>query len=124
MANEITFNGTVLPCPSVIDYEGQQLVDSARNAEGEVVAQPINRRQVKMNISWNVSYPDDLKRILDCIEQFAGRVRYYDPKTGGFINREMYWGDYSVSTYWTMQDGKPKMFTGLKTSLIDMGKKE
>lgn len=124
MAKEITFNGTELPCPSAIDYEGQQLVNSARNALGEVVAQKINRRQVKMSISWNVSYPEDLKKILGCIEEFSGTVRYYDPKSGGFITRQMYWGDYSVSTYWTKENGTPKLFTSLKTSLIDMGLSE
>ncbi len=117
----ITFNGTSIVCPSVQDYEGQQLVDSARNALGEVVAQKINRRQVKLNLEWKVIYPDDLRTILNLIEEFSGTARYYDPKEGGFISRQMYWGDYSVSTYWVDQNGKPKMLTGLKTSLIDMG---
>ena len=117
----ITFNSTVLPCPSALDYEGQQLVDSSRNALGEVVAQKINRRQVKLNLSWNISYPNDLKTILGCIEQFSGDVVYYDPKEGTFISRKMYWGDYSVSTYWVDENGSPKFFTSLKTSLIDMG---
>ena len=117
----ITFNGVELKCPSTQDFEGQQLVDSARNANGEVVAQKINRRQVKLNLSWNVVYPDELKTILDCIEEFSGDVRYYDPKTGGFITRKMYWGDYKVSTYWTTKEGKPIFLTGLSASLIDMG---
>lgn len=117
----LTFNGTQLKCPSVLDYEGQQLVDSARNAQGEVVAQKINRRQVKLNVEWNVVYPDELEKILNCIEQFEGKVRYYDPKSGGFITRNMYWGDYSVSTYWTNKEGKPIYLTALKASLIDMG---
>lgn len=120
----LTFNGTPLKCPSVLDYEGQQFVDSARNALGEVVAQTINRRQVKLNIEWNVVYPDELKHIVNCIEQFQGKVRYFDPKAGGFITRQMYWGDYSVSTYWTNEEGKPIYLTALKASLIDMGLSE
>lgn len=117
----IKFNGTEITCPSVLDYEGQQLVDSARNANGEVVAQKINRRQVKLNLEWKVIYPNELKKILNLIEEFSGDATYYDPKEGGFITRQMYWGDYSVSTYWTDDNGKPKMLTGLKASLIDMG---
>lgn len=117
----IKFNGTEITCPSVLDYEGQQLVDSARNANGEVVAQKINRRQVKLNLEWKVIYPSDLKKILNLIEEFSGDATYYDPKEGGFITRQMYWGDYSVSTYWVNEDGAPKMLTGLKASLIDMG---
>lgn len=117
----IRFNGTEIACPSVLDYEGQQLVDSKRNANGEVVAQKINRRQVKLSLEWKVIYPAELKKILGLIEQFSGEATYYDPKEGQMITRKMYWGDYSVSTYWVSEDGKPKMLTGLKTSLIDMG---
>ena len=57
------------------------------------------------------------------VETFIGEVTYYDPKEGKFITREMYWGDYSVSTYWVSENGTPKMFTGLKASLIDKGSK-
>lgn len=121
MADVITFEGAVLPCPSVLDYEGQQLVNSARNANGEVVAQKINRRQVKLNLSWKTVTRDELSAILNCIEAFSGKVRYFDPKENQFITRSMYWGDYSVSTYWVDEDGIPKMLTGLSASLIDMG---
>ena len=33
MADVITFDGTELPCPSTQSYEGQQLVDSAREMQ-------------------------------------------------------------------------------------------
>lgn len=117
----LEFEGDVLPCPSTLDYEGQQLVDSARNALGEVVAQKINRRQVKLNLGWNALNKEDLKTILECVESFSGKVKYYDPKSGKFIERTMYWGDYTVSTYWVEKNGTPKLFTSLSTSLIDMG---
>jgi len=118
----IKYNGTEITCPSVQEYEGQQLVDSGRNANGVVVAQKINRRQVKLTLEWKVIYPKELQKILQLIETFIGNVTYYDPKEGKFITREMYWGDYSVSTYWVSENGTPKMFTGLKASLIDTGK--
>lgn len=117
----IKYNGVEIACPSVQDYEGQQLVDSERNAKGVVVAQEINRRQVKLTLEWKVIYPKELQKILQLVETFSGDVTYYDPKEGKFITRKMYWGDYSVSTYWVSENGTPKMFTSLKTSLIDMG---
>lgn len=52
----IKYNGTEITCPSVQEYEGQQLVDSGRNANGVVVAQKINRRQVKLTLEWKVIY--------------------------------------------------------------------
>lgn len=117
-----SFNGTELPCPSSCSYEGQQMVDSARNANAEVIAQKINRRMVKMSLSWNVLFPEEVKKILNSIEEFSGNVDYYDPKTGDRINRQMYWGDYKIEVYWSdKESGNPTMFTGLTASLIDMG---
>lgn len=120
----LTVDGVALKCPSKLDYEGQQLVDSARNALGEVVAQKINRRMVKLNLEWNVIYPDELKVIKQSIEKMFVKVRFYDTLSGGFITRQMYWGDDKVSTYWTDENGKPKMLTALSASLIDMGAAE
>lgn len=49
----IKFNGRDLPNPRYgMSIERQQLVDSARNAKGEVVASKINRRQIKLNIEF------------------------------------------------------------------------
>nr|DAV33830.1 MAG TPA: hypothetical protein [Caudoviricetes sp.] len=121
MADVITFDGTELPCPSTQSYEGQQLVDSARNAEGKVVAQKINRRQVKLSLTWKALKPEEVSLILNCVEKFSGDTRYFDAKAGRFITRKMYWGDYSVETYWVDENGRPKLFTNLSTSLIDMG---
>lgn len=123
MAAYLTFNGVELPCPSSLSYEGQQTVDSARNAEAQVIAQKINRRMVKLSgITWNVLSPDELKTILDCIEEFSGTLKYYDPKEGTMISRQMYWGDYSVKPYWSDKEtGEPTMFVQMSASLIDMG---
>lgn len=118
----IKYNGIEITCPSVQEYEGQQLVDSGRNARGVMVAQKINRRQVKLNLEWKVIYPKELQKVLQLIETFIGKVTYYDPKEGKFITREMYWGDYSVSTYQVLENGTPVFFTGFKASLIDTGK--
>ena len=66
----IKYNGTEITCPSVQEYEGQQLVDSGRNANGVVVAQKINRRQVKLTLEWKVIYPKELQKILQLVETF------------------------------------------------------
>ena len=123
MAAYLTFNGVELPCPSDLSYEGQQTVDSARNANAEVIAQKINRRMVKLSgITWNVLSPEDVTKILNCIETFSGTLQYYDPKEGGMISRQMYWGDYSVKPYWSDKGtGEPTLFVQLSASLIDMG---
>lgn len=118
----IKYNGIEIDCPSVQEYEGQQMVDRGRNARGVMVAQKINRRQVKLNLEWKVIYPKELQKVLQLIETFVGKVTYYDPKEGKFITREMYWGDYSVSTYQVLENGTPVFFTGFKSSLIDTGK--
>jgi len=123
MANEIIFRGIVLPPPSAIKQEGQQGVDAARNALNVFVGQKVNRRIVKLNVSWNVLYPEQAKIIKQCIKMFIGDTRYYDFEEGKFITREMYWGDDGGDIYWTDPlTGKPKMITNFSTALIDTGK--
>lgn len=119
----ISWNGKALPSPAPgVKYEGQQLVNSARNAQGQVVAQKINRRMVKLSgITWNCLTPEEWKTIRSCIEEFSGEVTYYDDLEGKFISRKMYWGDYSAEPYWTDQQGKPLMLVNCTCSLIDMG---
>lgn len=118
----VTFDGVVLPSPAPrVKYEGQQLVNSARNALGQVTAQKINRRQVKIGLSWNALTPEQWKTIRGCIEKFSGMVKYYDELEGAFITRKMYWGDYSSEVYWSDKNGKPKLFVSCSCSLIDMG---
>lgn len=98
MANKgfIKFNGEYLPFPKYqMKVERQQFVDSTRNANGVVVASKINRRMVKLNITFPHLTAKEWGNILNMIEGFKGEVTFYDPLYQKVTTREMYWGDSS-----------------------------
>lgn len=115
-------NGVALPSPSWgLGYEGQQMVDSARNAQATVVAQKINRRMVKVTpIVWNFLKAEEWSKILREIEKFEADVTYFDPLTNDRITRKMYWGDYQCEVYEVKND-RVISYRNCQTTLTDMG---
>ena len=79
----IWINGVELPMPTRgMKIERQQLVDSGRNALGEVVAQKINRRLHKLSdLKWDYLTAATWKTILTEIEKFEGTVKFWDART-------------------------------------------
>lgn len=119
-----SINGVELPYPAVgLIFERQQLVDSKRNALGQVVAQKINRRQMKFSsLEWKHLTAAEWRRIQHEIDKFEGTLRYWDNPSGGFINRKVYWGDESAEV-WKINPttGEILEFANCKCNLVDMG---
>lgn len=119
----IWINGIKLPCPARgLTVERQQLVDSARNAKGEVVAQKIGRRQIKLsNLVWKHLTADEWHTILTQIELFQGTLTFYDAYEGKKVTRKVYWGDASEEPLWINDSGDVTDYINCKCNLIDMG---
>lgn len=123
-------NGVTLPTPARgLQFQHQQLVDSGRNALGQVVAQTINRRLSKVNeLQWLYLKREEWELILNEVAKFNAVVQYYDPLEGGVVTRQMYWGDAqaTVLTYERDSNGNitmvPHDFINCSCNLIDMGK--
>lgn len=100
-----------------------QLVDSARNARGEVVSQKIGRRQQKFEpLEWPLLTDAEWSTILNEIEKFEGNVRYWDTMSQRFITRKMYWGDATAEIYEIDQStGKILRWINCKCNIIDCG---
>ena len=128
----LVVNGVTLPTPAnELEFQHQQLVDSGRNALGQVVAQTINRRLTKINnLRWLYLTRKQWELILEQVDAFHATVQYYDPVAGEVVNRKMYWGDASatVLSYERDSNGKPTMipkdFINCSCNLIDMGKSD
>lgn len=126
----LVVNGVTLPTPARgMNFQHQQLVDSGRNALGQVVAQTINRRLLKVNeLHWLYLSREEWELILNEVNKFHATVTVYDPGSGGFVTRQMYWGDAEGTplTYERDEDGNvtgvPHDFINCKANLIDMGK--
>lgn len=122
-------NGIELPYPARgLGMQRQQFVDSARNANGQVVAQKINRRLFKFDgLEWKHLTASQWTAILREIEKFEGTVTFwnaYSPQSpnGGFETRKVYWGDASEEIHKiNPATGQVLEYINCKANLIDMG---
>lgn len=119
----IKINGILLPAPSRGLSEGwYQIVDSARNANGVVVAQKVGRRQLKLDsLTWPYLTASQWGAILKEIDKFYGTLEYFDARTGGKRSLKVYWGDATAEPYWTDDDGNPTAYVNCKCNIIDVG---
>lgn len=117
-------NGKDLPYPATgLQMQRQQLVDSKRNAAGQVVAQKINRRLFKFNnLKWKHLTAAQWRSILVEIEKFEGTVTYWDVITGKKVSKKVYWGDATEEIFKINKDtGEVLEYINCSCNLIDMG---
>lgn len=120
----IKINGVVLPYPAYgISVKRQQFVDSARNANGEVVAQKINRRILKFDsLQWLYLTASEWRAILTEIEKFEGTLEYWDNLEGAFKTIKVYWGDADEEIHKIdPATGEVLEYINCKCNIIDMG---
>lgn len=119
----IWINGKQLPAPDQgLKIQRQQLVDSGRNAKGQVVAQLINRRLLKVDsLKWSYLTNAQWSSILQEIQKFEGTVKVWDARTNSFLSFKVYWGDAEETPYEVDSTGKVLTFKDCKCNVIDMG---
>lgn len=124
MAKFFQINGVELPVPATgLTVKRQQFVDSARNAQGQVVAQKINRRIVKFdNLVWKHLTATEWSAILQEIEKFEGTLTFWDALSKSFITRRVYWGDAEEEVFKiNPTTGEILEYINCSCNLIDMG---
>ncbi len=117
-------NGIDLPYPSRgLVVQRVQTVDSARNANAQVVAQKINRRLLKFdNLRWAHLTASEWRSILTEIEKFDGTLTFFDNLTGTIVSRKVYWGDASEEPFKINPDtGEVTEYINCKCNIIDCG---
>lgn len=120
----LRINGKELPFPAYgLTGKRVQMVDSGRNALGQVVAQKIGRRQFKYeNLKWAHLTAKEWGDILKEVEKFEGELTYWDALSQSFITRRVYWGDASEEI-WRInpETGVVTEYVNCQVNLIDMG---
>lgn len=117
-------NGVELPYPAFgLKFEREQLVDSARNALGQVVAQKINRRLMKASgLQWKYLSASDWRKIQNEVDKFEGELYYWDNPTGSFKTRRVYWGNESAEVFKIdPSTGEILSYINCAVNIIDMG---
>ena len=98
----IIVNGIARPCTAnpARNYQekSEQLVRSTRNANGQVVAQKVNRRINKFdNLKWPYLSRDQVNWLKKEIAKFECELTYFDDEENAWIKRKYYWGDFSAT---------------------------
>lgn len=119
----IWINGVQLPAPDKgLKEQRQQLVDSGRNAKGQVIAQKINRRLLKLDsLQWSYLTATQWGVILNEIEKFEGVLKYWDARTNGFLEIKVYWGNAEAEPNDVGTSGRILNYKNCKCNIIDMG---
>ena len=120
----IVANGIEIPYPARgLKKARQQLVDSKRNALGQVVAQKINRRLTKIDsLEWSFLTASQWRIIQQLVDEFEVTVRFWDNPSGAFVTRKMYWGDESAEVFKIDPDtGEELSYVNCTVNLIDCG---
>jgi hypothetical protein len=124
MAKFFAINGIELPVPSRgLQFKRTQFVDSARNANGVVVAQKINRRIYKFeNLVWKYLDAATWRLILNEIEKFNGELYFFNNLSGQFETIQVYWGDASEEIHKIdPETGEVLEYLNCTCNIIDIG---
>jgi hypothetical protein len=117
-------NGVNLPVPSRgLTVQRQQFVDSARNAQGQIIAQRINRRLIKFDsVEWAHLTAVEWRAILLEIEKFEGELYFFNNLLGQFQTMKVYWGDASEEPFKiNPTTGEVLEYINCKCNIIDCG---
>lgn len=121
----ILINGVACPQPRRgLQQIVSTVVDSARNANGEVVGQKVGRDQQKLNeLQWAYLTAAQWSAILQQFKNFYVTVTYPDMVTGSWTSRKMYPGDRTATPFHLdTKTGLPKDYIDCRVNLIDCGK--
>lgn len=109
----------------------EQLVRSTRNANGQVVSQPINRRLLKFDsLKWPILSRRQVIWLKRKVANFKVNVTYYDDELDSIITRLFYFGDMSAEPFrWesvsidggrTKYIKRPTYYKNVSVNIIDM----
>ncbi len=111
--------------------KSEQLVRSTRNANGQVIAQKINRRLNKFDsLSWPILSRAQVNWLKKEIAKFECQLSYWDDEVEGWVTRRYYWGDFEATPFeWetVKMEGsdfyfkRPTAYKDVKCNLIDCG---
>lgn len=124
-SNILEINGTKVPCPKYgIELIKSVVVDSGRNANGEVVGQQIGRVLWKINnLEWIGLFPSEWNQIESALRRngFFCKVKFMGDDNK-YHTITMYPSDLTISPLFYDEKTGYKRYESCKFNLIDCGK--
>lgn len=122
-SNFILINGKKFPAPKRYpSFIVTTAVDSARNANNQVVGQKIGRDNYKVdNLEWPYLDAATWSSMLKEFKNFFFTARIFDMVENDWITLKMYPGDRTAEPMWIDENGKPTHYINCKVNIIDTG---
>ena len=130
MANWIqTSAGIAIPTPALEsgNVTISTLVDGARNANGKFIGETIGGDKLKIEMSWNILTPTEMRNLLKIWDRDQGgkfhkNFRVYDPRIMDYRTVNMYVGDRSGKPLMVDVNGSghPRYWTDVQANLIEV----
>ena len=125
----LEINGIEFPCPSTgLEIIISTAVNSARNANAEVIGEKVGRDVLKYNnLHWSWLPGETWEQMLTVFSNFFVTAKVWDMCGGEWKTIKMYPGDRSAEVYWIDNDPtsprylKPKNYRNCKVNIIDCG---
>lgn len=112
------------PSAGAAAFETQRMVDSARNANGELVGRQVGRAVHKQNLSWSVISCEKWWELHRWFEDghFTFYCCFFNHTVGRWETRLFYLGDVKAQPYLVDEaTGEPKFYRDASFNVIDCG---
>ena len=115
-----------LPYPDLdkAAFETSRMVDSARNANGEVVGRQVGRSVHKQSLAWSVMPVEKWWEMNRWFEQghFTFYCHYFNHNVGRWETRLFYLGDVKTNPFVvSTETGEPRFYRDASFNVIDCG---
>lgn len=117
MANLIEINGWVVdPAPSELSGSWEPIVNSTRNASGNMIGDLINTKR-KLELKWKMLTASQLATLRGYADNFFVTVTYIDTKTNAPSTIDCYTSPVSWSTF-KYADGAVQYYNDIRFALV------
>lgn len=113
-------------CPSGYQAGVYTVVSDARNVDGYFIGDEIRNEVHKVTFTFSVILANELALFLSTFSKrvggkFVNTVRFLDPVTDSFIEREMYVGDRDTTLYsMAILSGEQRIYQDVGIALVEV----
>lgn len=121
----VSIDNYAFPEPSTYSSQTSTIVDSGRNAKGEMIGSVIREDIAKVSLTWKFISVQDWATLLGKFStaqggNFINDVTFFLQDTGTWETRKMYVSDRKANVYLRDNTGNIKGYTNVSLNLIEV----
>lgn len=121
----VSIDNYAFPEPSTYNSQTSTIVDSGRNAKGQMIGSVIREDIAKISLTWKFISVQDWANLLAKFStaqggSFINPVTFFLQDTGTWVTRYMYVSDRKANVYLRDAQGNIKGYTNVSLNLIEV----